>query len=392
MNRIDLLNLSAALFLVSFYMNLYIDKNNNHHKLNLADLIPFALILTTSKLDLLTSSFDIYKIALILSIGAKLIIYSFNKKITASGIIFYDLLIIISFTVILNYSFVFPQLIINILLALLAAVYMFYKVTNYHKNNSKQNKEIMEIGFLSFVGLLALSIGNEPYNLYMGIAVVIIAQVSELAIIIVHQSEHSDKLKSRLKDLEDRFERTVEFEAKKRTAQMVDKVEYIREKSQKDPLTKAYNRNGILNEMNGLINDSTIKIFSIAMFDIDFFKSINDSKGHIIGDECLKFLSYSIMTNNRKTDILGRYGGDEFILLMPHVNAPAAMEICDRLRKEIALKSSPKFSISMGIASYPYDGRSFNELLEVADRGLYVAKANGKNRVAYEGNVPVIKK
>lgn len=391
MNRIDLLSISAALFLVSFYLNLYIDKSNSE-KSKSTDLIPFILVLATSRLDLLTSHFDIFKLALILSIGGKIMIHYFNKKITVSGVIFYTLVVIVLLLVTLNYAFIYPQIIINVLLAIFAAGHMMVKVISYNKNNSKQNKEIMEIGFLSFIGFLALSIGSEPYNLYMGISVIIIAQISELAIRIKHHSDQSDQLKLRLKDLEERFERTVEFEAKKRTAQMVDKVEYIREKSQKDPLTKAFNRNGILNEMNGLINDSTVKIFSIAMFDIDFFKSINDSKGHIIGDECLKFLSYSFMSNNRKTDVLGRYGGDEFILLMPHVNAPAALEICDRLRKEVALKSSPKFSISMGIATYPYDGRSFTELLEIADKGLYVAKANGKNRVAYDGNVPIIKK
>ena len=95
---------------------------------------------------------------------------------------------------------------------------------------------------------------------------------------------------------------------------------------------------------------------------------------------------------NRKTDLLGRYGGDEFILLMPHVNAPAAMEICDRLRIEVMQKSAPKFTISMGVATYPYDGKSFTTLLEVADLGLYKAKEDGKNKVAYKGNVPLIKK
>ncbi|MDH8679136.1 GGDEF domain-containing protein [Fusibacter bizertensis] len=390
MNQIDLLFLSASLYLVSFYLNLNIDRNRDHSKLT--DLIPFVLIFATSKLNLLTSDFDIFKIALIFSIGGKIAIPLFKQKITAAGIMLYDFFSIIVVLIFLNYLYIPYPMFLNLVLIFIVALQMIIKVRTYNNHDTKQNKEIMELGFLNLVGFLAISIGNNVYNLYMGVAVIIIAQLSELAINVKHHHDEHDKSKIRLKDLEDRFERTVEFEAKKRTAHMADKVEYIRERSQKDPLTKAYNRNGILTEMNGLINDSTVKIFSVAMFDIDFFKSINDSKGHIIGDECLKFLSYSIMTNNRKTDLLGRYGGDEFILLMPHINAPAAMEICDRLRKEIALKSSPKFSISMGIASYPYDGRSFNELLEVADKGLYVAKENGKNRVSYSGNVPLLKK
>jgi diguanylate cyclase (GGDEF)-like protein len=190
-----------------------------------------------------------------------------------------------------------------------------------------------------------------------------------------------------LTELENRFERTVEFEAKKRTSVMADKIEHIREKSQKDPMTKALNRHGLTSEINNLIRDPAIKIFSIAIFDIDHFKGINDTKGHIVGDECLKFLSYTFMINNRKTDMLGRYGGDEFILIMPHINAPAALEICERMRGVIQSKSIPKFTISMGVATYPYDGRVFTSLLEVADKGLYKAKEGGRNRVAYDGNV-----
>ena len=128
------------------------------------------------------------------------------------------------------------------------------------------------------------------------------------------------------------------------------------------------------------------------MFDIDFFKTINDTRGHAIGDECIKFLAYTFMSNNRKTDMLGRFGGDEFILLMPHVNAPAAMEICDRLRLQVVQKSNPKFTISMGVATFPFDGRTFSELLESADQGLYRAKETGKNKVSYTGKVPILKK
>lgn len=382
--------LLSSLFLTNFIYHLSFTSKKN--VAFLTDLIPFITIWVTSLMPLQISSFTILKLSLVMSIGGRLIFERLSLKTSKEYLLVYDFIAAgIILTVALNPIHI-PNLIINIFVALIFSLEIISKLQTYNVERTLYSKETMEVGFIGWVGGISLSLGSSVFNQNLGISVIIIAVVAHLALEAKHSRRALESTDGRLSELENKFERSVEFEAKKRTAQLADKVEYIKEKSQKDPLTKALNRNGILNEMNGLINDSTVKIFSIAMFDIDFFKTINDTKGHIIGDECLKFLSYTFMTHNRKTDILGRYGGDEFILLMPHVNAPAAMEICDRLRKEVALKSSPKFSISMGIASYPYDGRSFNELLENADKGLYKAKELGKNRVAYEGNVPILKK
>lgn len=390
MQYINLLFLLSSLFLTNFIYHLSF--TNKKREAFLTDLIPFVTIWVTSLMPLQVSSFTILKLSLILSIGGRLIFERLMIKTLKEYLLVYDFVAAgIILAIALN-PILIPNLIINIFVALIFSLEMISKLHVYNSERSLYSKETMEVGFIGWVGGISLSLGSSVFNQNLGISVIIIAVVAHLALEAKHYRRAVENTDGRLSELENKFERSVEFEAKKRTAQLADKVEYIKEKSQKDPLTKAYNRNGILNEMNGLINDSSVKIFSIAMFDIDFFKTINDTKGHIIGDECLKFLSYTFMTHNRKTDLLGRYGGDEFILLMPHVNAPAAMEICDRLRKEVALKSSPKFSISMGIASYPYDGRSFNELLENADKGLYKAKELGKNRVAYEGNVPMLKK
>ena len=390
MQYINLLFLLSSLFLTNFIYHLSF--TNKKNEAFLTDLIPFVTIWVTSLMPLQVSSFAILKLSLILSIGGRLIFERLMIKTLKEYLLVYDFVATgIILAIALN-PILIPNLIINIFVALVFSLEMISKLHVYNSERSLYSKETMEVGFIGWVGGISLSLGSSVFNQNLGISVIIIAVVAHLALEAKHYRRAVESTDGRLSELENKFERSVEFEAKKRTAQLADKVEYIKEKSQKDPLTKAYNRNGILNEMNGLINDSSVKIFSIAMFDIDFFKTINDTKGHIIGDECLKFLSYTFMTHNRKTDLLGRYGGDEFILLMPHVNAPAAMEICDRLRKEVALKSSPKFSISMGIASYPYDGRSFNELLENADKSLYKAKELGKNRVAYEGNVPMLKK
>lgn len=92
----------------------------------------------------------------------------------------------------------------------------------------------------------------------------------------------------------------------------------------------------------------------------------------------------------QKNNILGRFGGDEFVLLMPSVNAPKAFELCEKLKSQIKKETQGKLSVSMGISTYPYDGRTFNDLVLVADKGLYASKEKGKDTVTYLGNVPMV--
>lgn len=387
MDQINFISISAALFFVSFFFEYGIKRNED-----LSDIIPFAVVILASSLTLLYTNLTVYKLAVISALFFKLIFLVLPKWPTAEVTLLSAGLTILAVVGLLSINFVIPLLAINIVLIIASATMMVVKIRLYGKTKKKSDIEMLEVNFLAFLGFTALSIGNVTYNIYLGLLIIILYQVSSLFVRLKHFHDSNRKLMDRLDDLENRFDRTVEFEAKKRTAQMADQVEHIREKSQKDLLSKALNRNGIITEINATINDSSVKIFSLAIFDIDFFKAINDQKGHIVGDECIKFLAGTIMTNNRKTDLLGRYGGDEFILLMPHVNAPAAIEICERLKNNIYAKSNPKFSISMGIATFPFDGRTFTELLEVADRGLYHAKDNGRNKVSYKGNVPIIKR
>lgn len=390
MDRFDLIQLSAALFLLNFFIHYYLIKSSDDKFI--VEFMPFAILLVTSKADLSVDHYTIFKLVVVLMLACKIAVSLYKKPLTPSLLLTLTILTSIGLYILLINALVPPIYIINLLLIFLAALYLWSLAKFTKRTTVKQKNEHLESGFVHFFAALILSSGQTPFNLTLGLVVYVFAQISDLTLAVKHFKLIDEHKSKRLSDLELRFERTVEFESKKRTSNMADRVAYIKEKSQKDPLSKAFNRNGITNEINALINDTSVKIFSIAIFDIDFFKIINDTKGHIVGDECIKFLSYLFMTNNRKTDLLGRYGGDEFILLMPHVNAPAAMEICDRLRIEIMQKSAPKFTISMGVATYPYDGKTFTSLLEVADLGLYRAKEDGKNKVAYKGNVPLIKK
>lgn len=183
--------------------------------------------------------------------------------------------------------------------------------------------------------------------------------------------------------LKDTLERSLKREIKNRVFEIERSNERLLEISKTDLLTKAYNKITILNIIERLINSKKESEFSILMFDIDNFKTINDSLGHVTGDLCLKTIANIASNNIREVDFLGRYGGDEFIIVLPSLSTNEARFVAERLRNKVSEASNPKFTISVGIATYPHDGRSVNELISVADRGLYKSKSKGKNMISH---------
>ncbi|MEW6599357.1 MAG: GGDEF domain-containing protein [Nitrospirota bacterium] len=158
-----------------------------------------------------------------------------------------------------------------------------------------------------------------------------------------------------------------------------------------DPLTDIYNRrfiNGFL--MKEIERSKRLnRQFSVVISDIDNFKIINDSYGHVSGDIVLKKLSRVITETVRNLDIVGRYGGDEFMLILPDTDSRTAYNIIDRVRTSVQNLEIPvlngvivKQTVSFGIASFPENGTSLDDLLVAADDKLYQAKRLGKNRVA----------
>jgi diguanylate cyclase (GGDEF)-like protein len=148
-------------------------------------------------------------------------------------------------------------------------------------------------------------------------------------------------------------------------------------------LTKTLNKITILNVIEKLISSKKENAFSILMFDIDNFKVINDSLGHVTGDMCLKTLALIASSNIREVDHLGRYGGDEFIIVLPTLEAKEAKFVAERFRKKINETSNPRFTVSIGIATYPSDGQTVKDLISAADKGLYKAKSKGKNAISH---------
>ena len=156
-------------------------------------------------------------------------------------------------------------------------------------------------------------------------------------------------------------------------------------KSYHDPLTKAYNRVYFYETYKSLVTSHMFnnQHLAIAMIDIDHFKKVNDKYGHDVGDEVLKNLVQTIQTRSRQSDTLIRWGGEEFILLLPINNEADLYKILDSLRKTVEEERLPvigNITISIG-ASIHSNLETFEETIKRADKNLYSSKENGRNQV-----------
>lgn len=124
---------------------------------------------------------------------------------------------------------------------------------------------------------------------------------------------------------------------------------------------------------------------SLIMFDIDQFKNFNDSYGHSAGDEVLRAVSNQIKKSQRTTDIAGRYGGEEFALILPDTDAQQALVVAERLRQQISKlqvewdDQQLAVTVSMGICEFTNTMTSYETWIDCADTALYKAKAKGRN-------------
>jgi diguanylate cyclase (GGDEF)-like protein len=122
--------------------------------------------------------------------------------------------------------------------------------------------------------------------------------------------------------------------------------------------------------------------FTLLMIDIDNFKAFNDTYGHQAGDSIIREISKLFRDTSRKIDIIGRYGGEEFGIILPITKKEEALVLAERIRKAVETSSMLKnITISIGVASFPEDGQRKEDLLAKADKALYEAKRSGKNRI-----------
>lgn len=153
-----------------------------------------------------------------------------------------------------------------------------------------------------------------------------------------------------------------------------------------DGLTKLYNHRHFHEVLGQFIHDKTHGVFSVAMIDVDLFKLYNDLYGHSAGDKALTRIAEIIRQATRQEDIIARYGGEEFAVIFSNIEGHESFKAIEAIRKAVETNfyntsdNNEFLTISVGVASYPKDGRTAEEILEYADRAMYIAKGSGRNK------------
>lgn len=218
--------------------------------------------------------------------------------------------------------------------------------------------------------------------------------IGTLCVIAKEPHEFSEDDQKSLQDLGRMVELALENRRLKETqfALLHSLVESDREK-RVDPLTGIWNRRGL----DELFDREVARVtrenipLTVGMADIDYFKRVNDTFGHQIGDEAIKVTATLLLNNVRKTDIVGRYGGEEFLKIIPGMPPEVLPKFADKMlttfREHAELKvpghDAYRFTISIGFAvAKPVHGRPIDRdlLLDAADKAMYTAKANGRDR------------
>ena len=156
-----------------------------------------------------------------------------------------------------------------------------------------------------------------------------------------------------------------------------------------DPLTGQYNRRYIEDYLARelKLTSRTGDPLTILMIDLDHFKKYNDTYGHIAGDMALKELGEILVGTVRKTDVVARYGGEEWIICLSHTSREGGGKIAEKLRKAVENKrfllkgQETRVTVSIGIATAPEDGSEYSAIVDAADTALYLAKASGRNQI-----------
>lgn len=195
-------------------------------------------------------------------------------------------------------------------------------------------------------------------------------------------------------DLNDKLlQSMMELAASKREVE--EKNEELRRLATRDPLTGCLNRRALFEKLDELFADARDKgrLLCCIMTDIDHFKSFNDRHGHAVGDEVLKAVARVFSGALRDFDLLGRYGGEEFCVVLPDVTLEQACAVAERLRTDIESNAGAsvrttrglKVTSSFGVSAYTPQTADPAEMIDLADQALYIAKKSGRNRVHRAG-------
>lgn len=160
-----------------------------------------------------------------------------------------------------------------------------------------------------------------------------------------------------------------------------------------DPLTELYNRRYVFDVVE--IELKRFRrygdCFSLILIDVDYFKRVNDSLGHCAGDAALRHIADTCVRSVRETDVVGRFGGEEFIVVLPNTGAEEARLTAERIRRAVRRHKFTwqnrvvDITMSLGVAEVSLESASFNKLIKTADEALYAAKRAGRDRVVVAG-------
>lgn len=179
-------------------------------------------------------------------------------------------------------------------------------------------------------------------------------------------------------------------EVQSKNTQLESSLKLLEEMAATDPLTGLYNRRHFGKVIEQLFAEANRygKDLSCVMIDLDGYKQLNDTHGHQVGDQLLQVAAKAISANLRQMDIAARYGGDEFVLLLPHADAAEAARVADRIRRDFAASSACVLqrdhgvTMSIGIGSLDENHPAHaDQLVATADAALYQAKDLGRNRI-----------
>ncbi|MCY6354279.1 sensor domain-containing diguanylate cyclase [Clostridium sp. ZS2-4] len=251
----------------------------------------------------------------------------------------------------------------QVILVFILIYLLFFLIKKASKGNNKAQMSLLSFVILLITGVNDILVNdNMINNMYVFHIGMFIFALLEAYVLAVSYSNNFHNLEQLVIENKKNYQRSI-----------------------RDSLTNLYNHSYIENVLISAVDrfNKTEEIFSVLMIDIDYFKNLNDKYGHPFGDEVLVNLSKLFKENVRNSDFAGRYGGEEFLIILPNTNIKDAEKIAERIRKEVQESSWSRENIEVTISIGVYQNRKFTkqECIETVDNLLYLAKHNGRNRI-----------
>ncbi len=227
--------------------------------------------------------------------------------------------------------------------------------------------------------MLRLTVGESSERVFLVNSSPIIDENDKLRGVMVGFDDVSD-LEAKNRMLHDMVQELEQ--SKDKVDKQNEKLHYL---ATRDPLTGCHNRRSLYEQFESTMKHSMAqnKPLSCIMSDIDHFKAVNDTYGHGAGDEIIKMVTKALREAVREEDVVGRYGGEEFCIMLPGISVFEAKKIAERCRKSIESESCENIKVtsSFGVSSLSGGAKTVDEMISQADAALYLSKENGRNRV-----------